>query len=64
VVLRRPLQGSHRRDGHLQTLLPTCRGEHGFAELQVAVAWVERDPAGIAQPQRCGIQITECALPP
>ena len=36
-------------------------GEYGFAEVQVGVARVERYPAGIAQPQRRGIQIAECA---
>ncbi len=46
---------------HLQPLLGTGRGEYGFAELQVGVARVERYPAGIAQPQRRGIQIAECA---
>jgi hypothetical protein len=44
-----------------QPLLGTGRGEYGFAELQVGVARVERYPAGIAQPQRRGIQIAECA---
>jgi hypothetical protein len=62
VVLRRPCQGGHRRDGHLQTLLATGRREYGFAELQVGVAWVECYPASIVQPQRGGIQIAQTRL--
>jgi hypothetical protein len=61
VVFGGPGQGGHRRDGHLQTLLATRRGEHGLAELQVSVALDPRYPASIAQPQRRGIQIAQCA---
>ena len=61
VVFRRPGQVGDGRDRHVQVVFATGGGEHGLAELEVAVVRVEHHPARIAHAQRRGVQVAQRA---